>query len=341
MCVTGFIRPRGEGVKLRVKEVGRHGRFGAQTSGSFWQPRDMEPMPRRPLSEIHLRVYEPLEAFSADARREWTTYLAGSYPSNAALAASVYEDVVRANAVKNGPRLPQEGPARAYVISFEGQKLICPVQLRFHSIRAAESRPDLFAPTGLAHAAARGLLASLQREVLEKSGIRRLENKCSEGQGARRPQEEPVRLRVALWAASVSWLAIFDPADRVSASSRELIFQTPVCRARARLEAAQNALTIIRGKAVRPSSEISDLREWLAGFHPKSVVELDYGGTVAPLLAAGLLGRDAGGAAYEHGLEELIAANAAAHLGDVESAIASYRQISQRIRRCKMMATAS
>src|SRR5690625_7744684 len=113
-----------------------------------------------PMHQLHLRIYEPLVAFPPEQRRAWTQYVAAHPPSNDELMAGVYAEIVRANAVENGPRLPKERTPHAYIARHAGQILICPVQLRSRSMRAAENCPDSVSPTALAHGAAAATLAS-------------------------------------------------------------------------------------------------------------------------------------------------------------------------------------
>lgn len=283
------------------------------------------------MHQIHLRVYEPLVAFPPAQRRAWTQYVGARPPENSELSNDLYQEIVRANAIKNGPRLPKERTPHAYIARYGGQILICPVQLRFRSIRAAESRPDLFSPTGLAHTAAAALLASARNEQ-KSSGSEEDGWDVNDGR---------IRSRVATWAAPISWLMMFRPEDRLSPRSEELCMRAPVSEVIQRLDGVRAELEIVRGGVAPATSEIAGLLDWLKAFHPKGVVELDYGGTVPPLLANGILSRDDDGFAFDAGVEDLLRAGEFVRLGDVKAAIAAYRNVYQRIRRAKFLANAS
>src|SRR5699024_1147310 len=188
-------------------------------------------------------------------------------PSNPDLVADLYQEIVRANAVVNGPRFPRERTPHAYIAHHDGRILICPVQLRFRSLRAAESRPDLFSPTGLAHGAAAAMLASLREEEREDSGP----------DGRWDIDDGRVRARTAMWFPPVSWLATFVPEDRINPDLDSLIMRVPIARAVQRLKRVKTVLGTLRGGIAPDRGEVSELRDWFSQFHPKGVVEIDYG----------------------------------------------------------------
>lgn len=283
------------------------------------------------MHQIHLRVYEPLVAFLPEQRRAWTQYVAAHPPENEQLMAELYEEIVRANVVDNGPRLPKERTPHAYIARHDGQIMICPVQLRFRSIRAAESRPDLFSPTGLAHSAAAALLASLADQQRESSGP----------DGRWDVDDGRIRARTATWAAPISWLGMFRPEDRMNKNSDRLAMRGRVGEVLARLREVRDELEIMRGGIAPASSEIADLIVWLETFHSKGVVELDYGAAVVPLIANRILCRDDDDLPYEPGIEDLLRARECVRMGDIKGAIAAYRSVYQRIRRAKFLETAS
>ncbi|HLS03643.1 MAG TPA: hypothetical protein VK030_02675 [Actinomycetales bacterium] len=284
-----------------------------------------------PLHQLHLRVYEPLVAFPPEQRRAWTQYVAAHPPENDELMAQLYEEIVRANAVHNGPRLPKERTPHAYVARHDGQVLICPVQLRFRSIRAAESRPDLFSPTGLAHGAAAALLASLRDERQEVSGPA----------GRWDVDDGRVRGRIAAWAVPISWLLMFRPEDRLNPSKKRLLMRVSVREVLERLAGVQEELEAMRGGIAPTSSEVGELMSWLGSFHSKSIVELDYGGAVRPLLANGLLLRDEDGYPFDEGPENLARAGKELRAGNFQKSIAEYGNVYRRIRRAQLLQRSS
>ena len=284
-----------------------------------------------PMHQLHLRIYEPLAAFPPEQRRAWTQYVAANPPSNDELIAGVYEETVRANAVENGPRLPKERTPHAYIARHGGQILICPVQLRFRSMRAAENRPDLFSPTGLANGAAAAMLASLRDERKESSGPA----------GRWDVDDGRIRARIATWAAPISWLLMFQPSDRINPTFERLIMRAGVSDVLKRLGHVKDELEAMRGGMAPPTSEVAELVEWLGKFHPKGVVDLDYGGAVRSLLANRLLRLDEDELPFDEGPADLLRAREALRSGNLKGAIAAYRYVYQRIKRANFLTCAS
>jgi|SRR5690625_5128564 len=285
----------------------------------------VRPGPLIPPHQLHLRVYEPLVAFAPEQRRAWTQYLAAHPPSNEELSAQLYEESVRANAIANGPRLPAERVPHAYIARHEGQIMISPVQLRFRSIRAAQERPDLFSPTGLAHGAAAALLASLRDERAEFWD-------ADDGQ---------IHARIAAWSAPIAWLLMFRPEDRCNPGPQRLLLRASVQEVAQRLEAVQEELAAMRGGIAPATSQMAKLSNWIHAFHPKGLIELDYGGVVSSLLANRLLRRDENGLPFDEGLSDLRGARAALRAGNLKGAIAAFRRVYERINRANLLAQAS
>jgi len=278
-----------------------------------------------PPHQLHLRVYEPLVAFPSERRRVWTQYVAAHPPSNEELNAQLYEESVRANAIANGPRLPTERTPHAYIARHEGQIMISPVQLRFRSIRAAEGRPDLFSPTGLAHGAAAALLASLRDEREEFWDV----------------DDDQIHARIAAWSAPISWLLMFRPEDRCNPGPQRLLLRASLQEVGQRLEVVQQELEAMRGGIAPATSEMAKLSNWLRAFHPKGLVELDYGGAVRSLLANRLLRRDENDMPFDEGLSDLLGARAALRAGNLKGAIGVFRRVYKRINCANLLAQAS
>ena len=72
------------------------------------------------------------------------------------------------------------------------------------------------------------------------------------------------------------------------------------------------------------AASVEDVARWLEEFHPRSIVELDYGGLVE------LLDDDA--LADDRSAEDVSVGLAALDAGDEEAAVAAYRRIVDRWR---------
>jgi hypothetical protein len=112
---------------------------------------------------------------------------------------------------------------------------------------------------------------------------------------------------------------------------RALVYTTPISRARRR---AARGLAALRsapsgdGAAAWPpenaEAELAGVARWLEEFHPRSLVELDYGGLVR-LLSDEALSRD-------ESVAEIRAAVDGAATGEWGLAVAMYRRASSRWR---------
>lgn len=125
------------------------------------------------------------------------------------------------------------------------------------------------------------------------------------------------------------WFVLFDDEEReYEAPGTEgavplLRYRTPMVQARRRLA---RALRTLRNTADEgPLAEgLVDVGRWLEEFHPRSLVELDYGGLVYAL-AADHLAADRSAADVAEGIAALGA-------GDSEAAGVAYARLAERWR---------
>jgi hypothetical protein len=102
-------------------------------------------------------------------------------------------------------------------------------------------------------------------------------------------------IRTARWYVPVEWFAaVAHDERRLSlAAPRELVYRTGMGQARRRVARALRTTRRMLDDAVVTSS-VEDLARWLEEFHPRSVVELDYGGLVHLLRRRGAARRHLG-----------------------------------------------
>ncbi|WP_106397404.1 hypothetical protein [Actinocorallia populi] len=199
----------------------------------------------------YLRVYEPLEAFPEPERSRWE-----ARPGDSESAGRL-EHAGHADPGRPGP-LPPAGGAEmrrppvydsqsAYVRHFSGEVYICPWRRRLRSWEA--------------FSAVRG--ASLVPEA----------------------PADP-HIRESNWHVPFPWFVPFVREERTlelggtgASPRRSLTYLTTMARARRRLTraavAGERAMT-----DVSPFGDAQSLQEELSAFHPRSLVELDYGGLV-------------------------------------------------------------
>jgi hypothetical protein len=253
-------------------------------------------------------VYEPLTAFDRDRQLYWRRYV----KEGRAVAPSDGPGRQRTQVLEalgaGWTRLP-DLPDEAYVLETDETLLICPWNLRFRVAEAALSARDGVPPV-LADAFVPPVLAGLARTVVEdwRNGANVLER------GIPRVHE-----LISTWGVPLRWFVFVDLDERqlsIRPGRRVLRYRTEISKARRRAHRAHSVLRKALGDA--PITEaVEESTRWLEEFHPRSLVELDYGGLVSllsddalqeddspGLVAAGLTGlshSDADGAteAYE------------------------------------------
>jgi hypothetical protein len=273
-----------------------------------WQDREVPS-----LFASYLRVYEPLSAFDRDRQAFWRRYVA----DGRAVAPSEGPGRQRAAVLQAlGPRwtrLP-ELPEEAYVLEVDGTVLICPWNLRFRVAEAALSaREDV--PALLADAFVPPVLAGQAKAVVEdwRSGARVLER------GLPRVHEQ-----IATWGVPLRWFVFVSAEERelrLGAGQRVLRYRTEMSKARRR---ASRGLAVLR-KAVGEApitAAVEEAARWLEEFHPRSVLELDYGGLV-DLLPDEVLQEDNSPELAATGLAGLAR-------GDIDAAAEAYERLASR-----------
>ncbi len=293
-----------------------------------------------PPYAAELRVYEPLSAFSPDERRGWQAYLdAGPGPSTR-------EGLRRERAVglavacRATPRVPRPGEAGqdAYVITADGAPLVCPWRTELRCWRATAELSML-------------LPAEVVTAVLPEAELE-LATREQERWLAEHPQSR-AHILTSRWVVPVRWFLLMHPDERrlelggasgsggasaagggpASAAAgsalpatelgRSLVYRTAMADARRRI--ARGLAVLRRAFDAGPVvGAVESLGRWLEEFHPRSVVELDYGGLVDLRSDAELRADDSAG--------DLAAALSALGAGDLQNATEAYDRVIERWR---------
>jgi hypothetical protein len=220
-------------------------------------------------------------------------------------------------------RLP-DLPDEAYVLEADDTLLVCPWNLRVRVAEAVLNARD-GVPAVLADAFVPAVLAGQAKAVVDdwRSGARVLE------QGVPRLHEQ-----TATWGVPLRWFVFVEMGEReliTRPGARALRFRTEISKARRR---ASRALSVLR-KSIgdAPITEaVEEGARWLEEFHPRSVVELDYGGLV-DLLPDEVLAADDSPALVAAGLAGLAKGDAEGATEAYESLVARWRAV-QLLERC-------
>lgn len=231
-----------------------------------------------PPYAAYLRVYEPLTAFDETERAHWKRYVtAGRIPARAQ-GPALERSWILPGVLRMPPHVPAAGelPEHAFVTQLDGRVVVCPWRTAVRCWSAVADLADL-------------LPAELVTVVLPESvaGPAVAANAAWSAEH----EERRTHIQAQRWAVPVRWFLLFDPAERqlqlgtVTAgpspvrTGRSVVYQTPMAQARRR---AARALSVMR-RALGNSPAVAaleDVARWLEEFHPRSLVELDYGGLV-------------------------------------------------------------
>ncbi|HEY3006799.1 MAG TPA: hypothetical protein VGJ63_01865 [Micromonosporaceae bacterium] len=271
----------------------------------------------------YLRVYEPLTAFDRERQVFWRRYVREGR-AVAPLEGPGRQRTAVLEALGAGwTRLP-DLPDEAYVLEADDTLLVCPWNLRVRVAEAALSARD-GVPSVLADAFVPPVLAGQARAIVEdwRSGARVLE------QGVPRVHEQ-----IATWGVPLRWFVFIDLNERelvLRPERRVLRYRTEISKARRR---AHRAVAVLRKSVgdVPITEAVEEGARWLEEFHPRSVVELDYGGLV-DLLPDEVLEEDDSPGLVAAGLAALSRGDADAATEAYEKLVARWRAI-QLLERC-------
>lgn len=260
----------------------------------------------------YLRVYEPLAAFPEPERAHWARYAARERTPTA-------QDELRRSLADLLPTPPVPVPvhesADAFVTEVDGVVCVCPWRTRLRGWLALESL-DGTLPKPLLDA----VLPSVVREQAAAD---------FEQWRERNPDARPW-IRTAVWQVPVRWFTLFADDEREYRAYEEegptapaLRYRTPMVQARRRLARALKALreSVDEGPLIEG---LIDVGRWLEEFHPRSLVELDYGGLVHALTGPQL--------ADDRSAADVAAGIAALRAGDGEAASEAYERLAERWR---------
>ncbi|MDQ0794996.1 hypothetical protein QFZ58_003484 [Streptomyces sp. B1I3] len=259
----------------------------------------------------YLRVYEPLAAFPEPERGHWARYAQRTELPSA-------QDELRRSLADLVPTPPVGVPvhesADAFVAEVDGVVCVCPWRTRMRGWMALDELGGLFPAT---------VLDSVLPPV-----VRGQQAADYERWAERNPDARPW-IRTTVWHVPVRWFVLFDDEEREYVAGdadgvRPLLrYRTPMVQARRRLARALRTLreTVDEG----PLTEgLVDVGRWLEEFHPRALVELDYGGLVHALPGE-QLAEDRSAADVAEGI-------AALRAGDTDAAGVAYGRLAERWR---------
>jgi hypothetical protein len=282
----------------------------------------------------YLRVYEPLAAFPEPEREYWKGYAAsGERPTAQDELRQALADLVPVPPIP----VPVHESREAFVAVIDDVVHVCPWRTRLRAWQAvAELAEEWPAP----------VLDALLPPVVRRQAVADYERWRE-----RNPDARPW-IRSANWHVPVRWFVLFDDADRVFRPAGEpgsgpdssgedgrkrraapvLYYRTPMVQARRRVARGLRALREGMAQSALVDGLV-DVGRWLEEFHPRSLVELDYGGLVHAIPESRL--------ADDHSAADVATGLAALRDGDSEAAGVAYQRLTERWRGVRALQFAS
>lgn len=242
----------------------------------------------------YLRVYEPLAAFPEPERGHWSRYARRTDRPSC-------QDELRRSLADLLPTPPIPVPVHessdAFVLDVEGVLCVCPWRTRLRSWQAlGDLAEELPAP----------VLDAVLPPVVRRQAAQDYERWL-----ARNPDARPW-IRTSTWHVPLNWFVLVADAERAYDKGSDAVppalrYRTPMVQARRRVARGLRAMRgmIDEGPLI---DSLVDVGRWLEEFHPRSLVELDYGGLVH-ILPARQLDGDHSAADVAEGIEALRTGN--------------------------------
>lgn len=299
----------------------------------------------------YLRIYEPVTAFPEPARTLWTAYADSRRRPRRLHALGAEHDDAARRLVGAPPEVVPERESRdAYVRRVGDTIYVCPWETRLRSWLAFERfRGE--------HAAA--LAAAFVPPPLAERAVREFDQWKRAGRSLR------PHILTSTWHVPLDWFVPFARGERclmlgapgagygpeedasqeqaghgpaTAAPARTLIYVTSMGEARRRVAAA---LPVVRENLGDGSGEVfllsagrlDTLARWLGEFHPRALVELDYGGLVHLLDDRTLQG--------DESVAEMAVALTGMERGEVELTVAMYKRLLARWRPVRALESAN
>lgn len=261
----------------------------------------------------YLRVYEPLAAFPEPERSHWYRYAAEG-------AARTAQDELRQSLAGLVPvppiAVPVHESADAFVAVVGGVTHICPWRTRLRGWLALERTGELVPEPVL--------------DAMLPPVVRRQAAADHEAWRERNPDARPW-IRTATWHVPVRWFVLvgddereYEPAGAGESKEPLLRYRTPMVQARRRVARGLRVLKDALDDGGPLVDGLIDVGRWLEEFHPRSLVELDYGDLVHLLDDAEL--------AQDESARDMAAALRWLAAGDGDEAAAVYSRMAARMK---------
>ena len=251
-----------------------------------------------------LRIYEPLSAFEAADRLRWD--VVDLFESK---VAEQKDALVRVATLQ----LPSQRPDGAHILDLDGMRYVSPWST---SVRTWASLNEF--KSSVPSTVVPFFVSNSYEEALQDS----IDFTAS----------KVPHIISQTWIIPPRWFAMFETHERLRGHDNDgayVICRTEIAKAIGRAKTTHNAVRSAFGEGP-VEQEILDLIDWLEMFHPKSIVELDYGG-LADYLELSLA--DEGGLEADTSIEDIQSSIAGLAVGDGALAGRGYERLVTRWRK--------
>jgi hypothetical protein len=251
-----------------------------------------------------LQVYEPLSAFEAADRLRWDAV--DLFESK---TAEQRDALVRVATLQ----LPSQRPDGAHILDLDGMRYVSPWSTSVRTWASLNEFKSTVPSTVVPFFVSNSYEEALQDSIdFTASKVPHIISQT--------------------WIIPPRWFALFETHERLRGHGNDgayVICRTEIAKAIGRAKTTHNAVRSAFGEGP-VEQEILDLIDWLEMFHPKSIVELDYGG-LADYLELSLA--DEGGLEADTSIEDIQSSIAGLAVGDGALAGRGYERLVTRWRK--------
>ncbi len=262
-----------------------------------------------------LRIYEPLSAFEPADRLRWQSIVINSQSyiteQELALGRLVF------------PEPPVHRPDGVHIIEVEGERYISPWATATRCWAALDNFKDSLPSTVVPF-----FITPAIEEVIT-AGVDLLEDKVP-------------HILNETWVIPPRWFLLFQPQERNRGEDSNGLFtvaRTTITLAKSRAQSAHDTVVSAFGEGP-VEQDLENLLAWLEMFHPKSFVELDYGG-LATYLDKSLRDNGEDGLSADTSIEDVLQSLSGLSAADGMIAGAGYERLMSRWRNVQSMESAN
>lgn len=262
-----------------------------------------------------LRIYEPLSAFEPADRLRWQSLENDPFSFNKEEELSLHRVVQ--------PEPPAGRPDGVHIFDRDGVRYVSPWATATRCWAALDNFKDSLPSTVVPY------FVSPAIEEVITAGVDLLEDKVP-------------HILNETWVIPPRWFLLFMPEERTRGENRNGIFtvaRTTIANAKARAEVAHQTVVAAFGEGP-VEQDLENLLGWLEMFHPKSFVELDYGG-LALYLDKALRDNNEDGLLADTSIEDVLHSLSGLAAADGLMAGQGYERLMSRWRRVQALESAN